>query len=117
MSMLIASGAALTYSGLAAISYTINRHYANIHGRGAEPASRTRRNFRLLGWLAIVLSFAACISADGWHTGPVLWCGMFTASAIVLALLLHYAPHKAILSAGICYPAAIIASAWGLLPS
>jgi hypothetical protein len=116
MSAIIASSAALAYGGLAAISFTMDRHYADIHGRGAEPDSRTRRRFRTLGWAGLILSFIACIAANGWHTGPVLWCGMLTASAIVLTLLLQYAPHRAIRLARVGYLGApVLAAGWFLL--
>ncbi|WP_313177168.1 DUF3325 domain-containing protein [Massilia sp.] len=94
MNLLIAAGALLAYCGLAANSVALDRHYADIHGRGKEPDARTRLRYRALGWLGIALSLAACVGANGWHTGPVLWCGVLTASAIVLTLLLQYAPHR-----------------------
>lgn len=92
---LILLGAALAYGGLAANSQAMERHYADIHGRGKEPDHVVRRLFRTCGWLGILASFAACVGAAGWHTGPVLWCGLLTASAIVLTLLLHYTPRGA----------------------
>lgn len=115
MSMIIAAGAAFAYGGLAAISFTMDRHYADIHGRGAEPDGKTRGRFRTVGWTGIALSFLACIAANGWHTGPVLWCGVLTASAIVLTLLLQYAPQKAIRLAKVGYPAAVVLALCGLL--
>lgn len=96
MNLLILAGALLAYGGLAANSVSMDRHYADLHGRGAEPDTRTRQGYRTLGWLGIVLSLAACVIANGWHTGPVLWCGVLTASAILLTLLLQYAPRRAI---------------------
>lgn len=115
MNIMIAVGASLAYSGLAAISYTMDRHYADIHGRGSEPDERTRRRYRALGWLSILLSFFACITVLGWHIGPVFWCGVLTFSAIVLTLLLQYAPRKAIRLAWVSYLAAVIAAAlWSL---
>lgn len=113
MSIMLAAGASLAYSGFASISYTMDRHYADIHGRGSEPDERTRRRYQTLGWLSILLSFFACIIVLGWNIGPVLWCGMLTFSAIVLTLLLQYSPHKAIHLAKVSYVVALIAGmAW-----
>lgn len=109
MSIIVAIGTALAYGGLASISFAMDRHYADIHGRGKEPNSRTRQRHRMLGWSGIILSLVACIAASGWHTGPVLWCGVLTASAIVLTLLLQYAPKMAIRLGKMGYPAAIVA--------
>lgn len=111
----VAAGIAFTYGGLAAISLTMDRHYADIHGRSTALDDGRRRLFRLLGWSGIALSFTCCIAASGWHIGPVLWCGMLTLSAMMLTLLLQYAPHNAVRVAKIGYPAAVIACALGLL--
>ena len=65
MSILILSGTALAFSGFAATSITMDRHYADIHGRGAEPSPATRLRLRTLGWIGLALSFMACIGASG----------------------------------------------------
>lgn len=107
MSALILAGAALAYSGFAAKSLTLDRHYADIHGRGKEPSPRLCLQLRTLGWLALALSFAACIAASGWHIGPVVWCGVLSIAAWSATLLLQYAPRKAIKSAWIGFPAVV----------
>lgn len=117
MNLVIAAGAALAYGGLAAISLTMDRHHADIHGRGKAQDHRTRLSFLLAGWSGIALSFVACIAAHGSHIGPVLWCGMLTAAAILLTLLLQYAPRKAMKLAGVSYPLALIGGALWLLPA
>lgn len=105
MSALILAGAALAYSGFAAKSLSMDRHYADLHGRGAEPNPRLRLQLRALGWLALALSFTACIAASGWHIGPVVWCGVLSIAAWSATLLLQYAPRKAIQAAWIGAPA------------
>ena len=117
MNLLIVAGALLAYGGLAANSISLDRHYADIHGRGKEPDARTRLRWRALGWLGIVLSLAACVGAKGWHTGPVLWCGVLTVSAILLTLLLQYAPHRAIKLAWIAAPSALLVGLLWLFPA
>jgi len=111
MSMLIVSGAALAFSGFAATSLTMDRHYADIYGRGKEPDARLRLRLRTLGWLGLLLSFMACIGASGWHIGPVLWCGILSLAAWTVTLLLQYHPRKLLHSAWIGIPAALLATA------
>ena len=96
MTLLLLIGATLAYGGLAANSQAMDRHYADIHGRGKEPGFIVRRLCRTCGWSGILASLAVCVGASGWHTGPVLWCGMLTAAAIVLTLLLQYTPRSAV---------------------
>jgi len=111
MSALILAGTALAYSGFAAKGLSMGRHYADIHGRGAEPDARLRLRLRLLGWLALALSFGACIAACGWHIGPVVWCGVLSLSAWSVTLLLQYAPRRAIQAAWIGVPALALLAA------
>jgi hypothetical protein len=47
--LLMLSGIALAYSGLSALSSTMDRHYGDLHGRGAQPSKRWRVRMRLLG--------------------------------------------------------------------
>jgi len=108
MSLLILSAVGLAYGGLAANSFSMDRHYADIIGRGAEPGAGLRRRCRSVGWIGILLSLLACVGAAGWHLGPVLWCGLLTLGAIVLTLLLQYAPRRAIQGAALAYLAALL---------
>lgn len=114
MNLLILSGALLAGAGLAANGLSIDRHYADIHGRGKEPSSSTRLRHRLLGWSGILLSLAACVGARGWHTGPVLWCGLLSASALALVLLFQYRPALAptLARAGAALALALAAMHW-----
>lgn len=115
MSMLILSSVALAFSAFAAKGVVMNRHYADLHGRGKEPAPRLRARMRALAWLGLALSFATCIAARGWHIGPVLWCGILSIAAWTVAALLQYAPRKAAQGAWIGIPAAALATALLLL--
>lgn len=114
MSLMIFAGAALAYVGLAANSFGMSRHHADIMGRGREPSARTRLRCLSLGWLGIALSLAACVAASGWHLGPVLWCGVLTLSALVLTLLLQYAPLRALQGALLACAAALLFGAAAL---
>lgn len=94
MVAMIVCGALLVFTGFAAASLSIDRHYAEVHGRGREQEPGLRRRLRALGWGALLLALLACGRASGWHIGPVLWCGLMTAEALLLALLLRYAPRR-----------------------
>ena len=110
MSMLILSGIALAFSGFAANGIVMDRHFGDIHGRGKEAARATRLRLRTLGWLGLALSFIACIGASGWHTGPVLWCGILSISAWSVTLVLQYRPRRILQAAWIGIPAALVAT-------
>lgn len=107
--LMMTAAAALAYGGLASISMTMDRHYTAMHGRGKNKNPQTRLRLRLFGWLGIVFSLAACIGVSGWTMGPLFWCGMLTASALLLMVLLQYDPRKAIRLAMFCYPVAVLA--------
>lgn len=111
MSILILSGLALAFSGFAATSITMDRHYADIHGRGKEAPAGTRLRLRTLGWIGLALSFMACIGASGWHIGPVLWCGVLSLAAWSVTLLLQYHPRTVMQGAWIGLPAALVTAA------
>lgn len=89
-------GLTLAYSGFVALSLAMDRHYADVFGRGQEPGQRQRLVLRLLGVMGLLLSFALCVVRDGWGVGSVLWLGMLTACALTLVLLLPYAPRRAL---------------------
>jgi hypothetical protein len=94
--------AILAYDGWAAVGYTMDRHYADLHGRGKVPSRPARIGGRSIGCLALTLSFAIAVKSIGWHIGPVLWCGVLTLSALSITLLLQYAPRLAILAGKLC---------------
>ncbi|WP_050479164.1 DUF3325 domain-containing protein [Herbaspirillum rhizosphaerae] len=85
---------ALAYSAWVALSLAMDRHYADIHGRGAEPDALLRKRGRWLGTLALTAAFAVCVRESGWGIGPVTWLGAMTAAALLLVLQLCYAPRS-----------------------
>ena len=92
----VISGLAFSYAGWTALSIGMDRHYSDIHGRGKGPDQRTRTQCRLLGTLALIATFAVSVKLEGWTVGAVLCLGIMTAGALLLVLLLTYAPHRAI---------------------
>ncbi|MBY4947437.1 DUF3325 domain-containing protein [Cupriavidus respiraculi] len=86
---------ALAFSGLGALSMTLDRHYAQVHGRGAEPPPALLPYLHGLGWLALGLALASHVGAEGWAMGTLYWVGTLTVSGVALVLLLSYAPRTA----------------------
>lgn len=102
------AGLMLACCGWAALSLAMDRHYADIHGRGKEPSVATRRLFRAMGTLALLAVFAICVALEGWTIGPVLCLGTLTAAALLLVLLLSYAPHRVVAGGKIAVVASLL---------
>lgn len=102
------SSLALAFAGWTALSIGMDRHYADIHGRGKEPDQRTRNVCRLIGTAALLVTFAVSVRLQGWTVGSVLCLGTMTAGALMLVLLLTYAPQRAIRSGKLATIAAAI---------
>jgi hypothetical protein len=86
MSMLFLSSVSLAFSAFAAKGIVMDRHYADLHGRGKA------------------------------HVGPVLWCGILSVAAWTVAAMLQYAPRKVAQGAWIGIPAGALTTALLLLP-
>lgn len=110
-----ATGLMLACCGWTALSLAMDRHYADIHGRGKEPGMATRRLFRAMGTLALLAAFAVCVALEGWTIGPVLCLGTLTAAALILMLLLSYVPHRVIASGKVAAVASLLLGAGWLL--
>jgi hypothetical protein len=91
------SGLAFACAGWAALGLAMDRHYADIYGRGKEPTSRARRHYRAIGALALLTTFAVGVRLEGWTVGSVLCLGTMVSAALLLVLLLSYAPHRLVL--------------------
>ncbi|MDQ0143443.1 DUF3325 domain-containing protein [Cupriavidus necator] len=84
---------ALSLGGFAALALSLERHHAEIHGRGSMPSRAAVARLRLAGAVALMLAWALHIAAQGGPLGTVWWVGTLTASAIIVALGLSYAPR------------------------
>ena len=78
-------------AGFCALSLAMERHWEQLHGRGAALAGRTRRRLRDAGMVGLLASLAACIALRGGGQGWVAWAAMLTAAALVLVLAVSYA--------------------------
>jgi len=86
---------ALCYAGLSALCLAMDRHYADLHGRGAEPPAPLRRRLRWTGWLALAAGLAWAMHSAGAGYGLVYWIGSLTGCGLLLIWLLPYAPRQA----------------------
>ncbi len=84
----------LAYAALAGLCLAMDRHHRQVVGRAVRPGSALA--LRLAAGVALVLSFAAAVAADGWAFGPVAWFGVLTAAGLGLILLLPYRPRLAV---------------------
>ncbi|MBY4899213.1 DUF3325 domain-containing protein [Cupriavidus sp. AU9028] len=89
------AGFALAFSGFTALALTIDRHYADIHGRGREPSPRLARRLHVLGWSALLLCWLTQADAQGWPVGTVYWIGVMTAAALAVVAVLGWMPLRA----------------------
>lgn len=110
MSSLLAnlSAVLLVFCGFTAISLTIKRHYADIHGRG-EAGQQLSRYLTIGGWLALAVSLAIFIELEQFGNGLMLWFGSLTAAGWILVLMLNYTSRQVIPAAGISLALALIA--------
>jgi len=92
---MILLGLALPYAGFTALCLAMERHHEQVFGQRWIPPGR-RRLLRIAGLLLLLASPLPCIAAAGWGVGSVLWCGLLTAAALPLVLLLPYAPRLAV---------------------
>lgn len=106
-----ATGLMLACCGWTSLSLAMDRHYADVHGRGKEPSPAARRLFRAMGAAALLAAFAVCVVLQGWTIGAVLCLGMLTAAALMLVLLLSYAPRRVVAGGKIAAAAALLLGA------
>lgn len=88
-------GLLLAYTAMLALCQGLERHFKQVWQR--LPAPWLRRALRLVGWLGLAASFAACVAAWGWAMGPVGWFGQVSLAGFALVLLLPYWPRLALL--------------------
>ncbi|MEX0142881.1 DUF3325 domain-containing protein [Massilia sp. LMS1-1-1.1] len=101
---------ALCYAGLSSLCLAMDRHYADLHGRGAEPPAPLRRRLQWTGWLALAAALAWAMHIAGGGYGLVYWVGSLTGCGLLLIWLLPYAPHQAIRLARMIGVAALLAA-------
>jgi hypothetical protein len=74
--------------GLAVLALSMPRHHRDLL---AKPPSRImERALRMIGWAFMAVSFAIAIAIEGMTIGAVLWIGLLTVAAQLVALMLTY---------------------------
>ncbi len=106
---------ALSYAGLAGLCLAMERHWADLHGRGALPPEPTRRRLKAGGWGALALALYWAVAAEGGAHGPLLWLGSLSAGGLLLIVLLPYAARAAARLALAATAAALLAGALSLV--
>ena len=101
---------ALSYAGLSCLCLAMDRHYADLHGRGAEPPAPLRRRLQWTGSLALAAALAWAMHIAGGGYGLVYWIGSLTGCGLLLIWLLPYAPHHAMRLARVIGGAAVLAA-------
>jgi hypothetical protein len=95
---------ALAYAGFTALCLAMERHHEQVfHSRRIPPWRR--RLFQGTGSALLAASLPAAVQGPGWALGLVIWTGLLTAAAMLLAMLLAYAPRLALLLAMAPFPA------------
>lgn len=82
------------FSGFAFLGLAMDRHWADVHGRGTEPSPAQRRKLRWYGCGQLLLSLLACLALRGSTQGWVLWLGALTAAGWMAVLMLTYAVRR-----------------------
>ncbi|GAB2460703.1 MAG: DUF3325 domain-containing protein [Comamonas sp.] len=108
MSALHASLAAwaLSFGGMAALAFAMDRHYEQLTGRHEVPAAR-RLGLRGAGALLLAAAFAPCVLGWGGSVGTVLGLGFWSLGALSAAGLIALRPR---LAAGLAVAAAALAA-------
>jgi len=78
----------LSFAGFAALACSMTKHHRDLFGKG--PSQERERALRLAGWMLLTLSVTPAIVQSGMSIGIVLWFGILTVAAVLVALLLTY---------------------------
>jgi hypothetical protein len=81
---------ALCYAGLTGLCLAMGRHHQKVLQR--QIAKGRALGFRAAGWALLTLSLVACVIGWGASVGVVVWFGVLSAAALIIIVLLPYAP-------------------------
>ena len=109
------TGLSLAYGSWTALCIGMDRHYADIHGRGKAPEEKNRMICRLLGTIGLLLTLFVCVKLQGWSVGAVMCIGTMTAGALLLTLLLTYAPEHVVSAGKLATAVSVLSSLLWLL--
>ena len=81
----------LALAGFAALALSMKKHHRDLFG--APPPRGRAMAFQAAGWTLLALSIMPCVIESGWSVGLVLWFGLLTVAALVVALSMTYGPR------------------------
>ncbi|MEN7529475.1 MULTISPECIES: DUF3325 domain-containing protein [unclassified Cupriavidus] len=87
------AGLGFAVAGFTWLATAMDRHHADMFGRGTSPEPARARRLRWQGAFALALALAACVLAEGWAFGVVYWGGLLTLGALTVAGTFSWAPH------------------------
>ena len=101
---------ALSYAGLSGLCLAMERHHQQVlQWRGSALWARGLRTF---GWVLLSLSLVCCMAGWGASVGLVAWFGILSAAALLIVLLLPYAPRAIARGAVSATAVGLLAMAW-----
>ncbi len=113
------AGLGFAIAGFAWLAQAMDRHHADMFGRGSVPAPARVTRLRWQGTIALALALTACVLAEGWAFGVVYWAGVLTVGAMTVVGAFSWAPQAAprLANASIAVGvAAALASPWLMQP-
>ena len=87
------AGLAFAVGGFTWLAQAIERHHADMFGRGSAPSPARVARLRVLGTLALLAALAACVFAEGWAFGVIYWTGLLTIGALTAIGAFTWAPR------------------------
>lgn len=102
---------ALSFAGMAALAFAMERHYEQLTGERALPPALAVQ-LRCLGIALVPFAALPCVWAWGNTVGGVAWLGFLSAGALGSAAAISAAPRFAARAAFASGLAAVIALAW-----
>jgi hypothetical protein len=82
---------ALCYAGLSGLCLAMDKHHRQALRRSGSAAGA--RGLRAIGGVLLALSGVYSVIAWGASVGPIAWFGMLSAAAVLIVVLLPYAPR------------------------
>jgi hypothetical protein len=82
---------ALTFTGFTALCLSMERHQEQVLHRRSISTCR-RRVFLCAGFLLLTTALYRLVGMEGWGNGLLLWFGILSVDAMLIAMLLCYRP-------------------------
>jgi len=82
---------ALAFPGFVALSLGMDRHQEDLLGKTLQRPGLVA--WRCIGMIGLVLALVVCMQAWSISVGVAVWLGLLTFAAMMVGLLLTYAPH------------------------